>query len=69
MKSRTAPRTTRSHPFPSVPARRKAPKKVSEARRRGWRNTTPMSGTAATETRAQTREGKNPHAIPEFVAS
>lgn len=70
MKSRTDFRTTRSHPFPSAPARIRAPQRSSEGRASlRLRKESAISGTAATETRPQTLDGKSPQAIPAFVVS
>lgn len=70
MKSRTYPRTARSHAFPSVPARSAAPQSVSL---RGAffcrRKTKATRGAATSVTATQTRDGKSPQAMPWFVAS
>ena len=70
MKSLTWPSSARSQLFPSVPARISAPQQVSSlpavfCRRKR----TEISGTAASDTASQSREGKSPQAIPLFVAS
>lgn len=69
-KSRTYPSTARSHVFPSVPARIDAPQSVSHSREwRTRRNQNATSGTAASETATQIRDGNSPQATPRLVAS
>lgn len=70
MKSRTDLRTTRSQPLPSAPARIRAPQCNSTGRASfRLRKAVAISGTAATETKPHTLDGKSPQAIPGFVVS
>ena len=70
IQSRTCPRTARSHPFPSAPARIRAPSTGSPrndgARRRKIHA---INGAAAIEVAIQTGDGKSPHAMPLFTVS